>query len=117
MQTNDSTKNGIHTIMLTTDFSRRVVTNFSFHFSKLDIYFCPFFFSDAISFLDFYKIFSVELFNLAIKDPIVGRFLNIPPISEYPTHFCISIKRVFSWGFFVRLLSRFSMSLKIMSVM
>jgi hypothetical protein len=55
----------------------------------LDIYFCPFFLSDAISFFDFYKIFSVEIFNLAIKDPTWGGFLishpflNIPLISAY----------------------------------
>ena len=70
-------------------FSERVVANFPWHFSKLDIYFCPFFLSDAISFPDFYNIFSVEIFNLAIKDPTWGGFLishpflNIPLISAY----------------------------------
>ena len=48
-------KNVKQSIMQRTGFSREVVTNISFHFSKLDIYFCPFSNSDAISFLKFIK--------------------------------------------------------------
>ena len=93
MQTFFSIKITIQSITQTTHFLKGVVANFSFHFLKLDIYFCPFFLSDAISFLDFsyvplvgtivirlampFYIFKCVIMNLELID------INVVDVPKY----------------------------------